>query len=623
MSAPTSSDEEHVPYFEAHSDIDDSEIDESQYLTPEGDMDSTLSDAEGFHNLPGLMSVSSSSDDVDILYSDSDTSDDDIQRSAVEDLESVAAFRTTVMDIRRILRGDDSDVPLDQLAQERPADALTRVRDAEDRLAQQSIVVSFRITSMLSQMADLLLVARSSVQARMDTTQPSDDALLSIQMIDHYLGMLLEEVQTLSNPRPAPPPNPIPSTLPPREISHATLMRQINDVLERIEYLDEDLARRLCNVRGGAGEDGESCLICWEPLLLVYDQKLRDPPERSVDGVTSNSESTMLEDEVINPVILLPCQHVMHFDCLVSWLRTRASTCPACRAELMPERGRRDTARFGSLFDLRDDSDGRNQALPPRTFVGRRGTERVRRMVSEWDPEYSSDEELDFPVPSGQIPAPARPPPASAPIRTQTQLEPSTSSREHDDSPLALLRARHQRLLESMDNIIAMTGLSSNESWTRNDPSNVRNAEEAFRWPTERRTEVAEVSDRYEAAPTGLNNQRHLPLAPNNITSLLRSYDIADMGFPLSAPQRVAAPSALLRRELEARLLDWDEAHDDIGTFGLSDEDDVDYDEVEEDLDQALACRVLPPATRPAVAADSPLRMLILQKEIEAANVDT
>ncbi|CAG7852992.1 SubName: Full=Uncharacterized protein {ECO:0000313/EMBL:CCA72730.1} [Serendipita indica DSM 11827] len=559
MSAPTSSDEEHVPYFEAHSDIDDSEIDESQYLTPEGDMDSTLSDAEGFHNLPGLMSVSSSSDDVDILYSDSDTSDDDIQRSAVEDLESVAAFRTTVMDIRRILRGDDSDVPLDQLAQERPADALTRVRDAEDRLAQQSIVVSFRITSMLSQMADLLLVARSSVQARMDTTQPSDDALLSIQMIDHYLGMLLEEVQTLSNPRPAPPPNPIPSNLPPREISHATLMRQINDVLERIEYLDEDLARRLCNVRGGAGEDGESCLICWEPLLLVYDQKLRDPPERSVDGVTSNSESTMLEDEVINPVILLPCQHVMHFDCLVSWLRTRASTCPACRAELMPERE-----------DVTPPDSDHYLTFATIRMVETKRCHRVRSLVEEV--QKDSDEELDFPVPSGQIPAPARPPPASAPIRTQTQLEPSTSSREHDDSPLALLRARHQRLLESMDNIIAMTGLSSNESWTRNDPSNVRNAEEAFRWPTERRTEVAEVSDRYEAAPTELNNQRHLPLAPNNITSLLRSYDIADMGFPLSAPQRVAAPSALLRRELEARLLDWDEAHDDIGTFGLSDE---------------------------------------------------
>ena len=111
MSTPSGSDDEQIPDLEDVSDDDrDSGADDIYHLASEHETNSTLSDSdEEFHSLPRLMSVSSSSDDEIPVFSDSNSSDDDGQRSDSEDPEAVAAFRTTLIDIRRILgEGDDT-----------------------------------------------------------------------------------------------------------------------------------------------------------------------------------------------------------------------------------------------------------------------------------------------------------------------------------------------------------------------------------------------------------------------------------------------------------------------------------------------------------------------------------
>ena len=321
-------------------------------------------------------------------------------------------------------------MPIDQA---RPAAALTRIRAAEERLSQHSITISLRITTMLSEVADLLLVARSSVEAHIDS------AILSIRMVNHHINMLLEELSTPSNLHLSPLRNRPAIPILPRVVRPDNLLNRIQGILERVEYLDEDLVRRLCNVNGGAGEDGQGCLICWESLLLGDDKKPRESLNISADTTISNSTSIFLADPTKNPVVLLPCQHIMHFECLVSWLRTYATTCPACRAELMPTTTT-DLGFDATSFTFSDsDSNMRRYLIAGGGLPVR--LNRPADMPTDWDPYDTSDEELDLSAPPGQTVVSRGRAPNTFRERMRSRLSDSSSE---EDTALSQYRAQYE-----------------------------------------------------------------------------------------------------------------------------------------------------------------------------------
>ena len=69
----------------------------------------------------------------------------------------------------------------------------------------------------------------------------------------------------------------------------------------------------------------QDCSICLGSL--------REPPQ--VNIISEESSNQRLKDDIYNNVVLTPCGHKFHIECLVKWMETKLQ-CPNCRTILPP-----------------------------------------------------------------------------------------------------------------------------------------------------------------------------------------------------------------------------------------------------------------------------------------------
>jgi hypothetical protein len=71
-------------------------------------------------------------------------------------------------------------------------------------------------------------------------------------------------------------------------------------------------------------EDGEcQCVICMNPVLPKNSTELQENPTEPVEESVRN----------IAPIMVTPCNHVFHGECLSKWLDYKME-CPTCRKAL-------------------------------------------------------------------------------------------------------------------------------------------------------------------------------------------------------------------------------------------------------------------------------------------------
>lgn len=99
---------------------------------------------------------------------------------------------------------------------------------------------------------------------------------------------------------------------------------------------------------GGAPGPASEAAISALPKRKVTDDML--------DENTKQAECSICMDNVVvgEEIVVLPCSHWFHHDCVEAWLKEH-DTCPVCRAGITPKDGPQDTARAPAEAPLHDE----------------------------------------------------------------------------------------------------------------------------------------------------------------------------------------------------------------------------------------------------------------------------
>ena len=109
------------------------------------------------------------------------------------------------------------------------------------------------------------------------------------------------------------------------------------ELLDGLEYVDEELVRRYEKVRGN-GDD--ICTVCRDPLLPPegkYGEEAQQPldPE-AASNLVASMNLPFQPPQTEGSIYAFPCTHLFHTGCLVPWLSLK-TTCPTCRLDIDPD----------------------------------------------------------------------------------------------------------------------------------------------------------------------------------------------------------------------------------------------------------------------------------------------
>lgn len=116
---------------------------------------------------------------------------------------------------------------------------------------------------------------------------------------------------------------------------------RMDKLMGSLEIIDGPLLDRFCQVGGGGGEHHDECMICWESLKTEPEgasEKVQADNAPLMDAVTDDSDSLATNAVDVAGVAALPCLHAFHSRCLAPWFKRLFTTCPVCRFDLDPQR---------------------------------------------------------------------------------------------------------------------------------------------------------------------------------------------------------------------------------------------------------------------------------------------
>lgn len=118
---------------------------------------------------------------------------------------------------------------------------------------------------------------------------------------------------------------------------------------EAIQQLDRFSRKDLAKVRQARNRE---CSTCMDSFEEESDGSETVAPEPSLDsnrlsstltGASADDDDppeTVPLEEQQDELIMMPCKHLFHLDCLLPWLRSNG-TCPVCRVSLVPEKDKK------------------------------------------------------------------------------------------------------------------------------------------------------------------------------------------------------------------------------------------------------------------------------------------
>jgi hypothetical protein len=115
-------------------------------------------------------------------------------------------------------------------------------------------------------------------------------------------------------------------------------------VIDGLDPVPKHLLSRFESVRSGGDRlERALCVVCYEPLALVYDQQ-REPIQTR--NIIAHLHLHHHPAAAPTKVVAFPCLHLFHSDCLMPWLALK-TTCPTCRFDVDKDSL---TLRGGSLL---------------------------------------------------------------------------------------------------------------------------------------------------------------------------------------------------------------------------------------------------------------------------------